>query len=57
MALGSNQGQIDFQIFELTLQKMGIGLTKKVAKQYFQHLSGGKDKLNVSQFLQDSLKN
>ncbi len=48
MALGSNKGQIDFQIFELTLQKMGIGLTKKVAKQYFQHLSGGKDKLNVS---------
>lgn len=35
MALGSNQGQIDFQIFELTLQKMGVGLTKKIAKQYF----------------------
>lgn len=39
---------INFNMFQEIIQKMGIVVTKKVAKKYFELLAGGKDKLDVS---------
>lgn len=46
---------IDLETFEGTLQKMSIGLTKGVAKRYFELFSEGKDRLNVVDLLQIDL--
>lgn len=50
---GSNRGLMDLQTFEGALQRMGIGLTKGVAKKYFDMFSEGKDRLDVGKLLEE----
>lgn len=46
---------MDLQTFEGVLQRMSVGLTKGVAKKYFDMFSEGKDRLDVGKLLEEGM--